>query len=132
MDGHAHAHAHTRDRDIKQYLIVRTDLKMGTGKVAAQVGHAVLESFLKAEKMVDPDYLKQWKDCGQPKIVLKVDSLDHLMQIYETCISRKDVPCVIIFDEGLTQIDPSYTVVGLGPTTSSSVKDVVTSLRLYR
>lgn len=30
---------------MKVYFIVRMDLKMGTGKIAAQVGHAALKGY---------------------------------------------------------------------------------------
>ncbi len=35
---------------LKQVIIIRTDLKMGKGKIGSQCAHASLAAFLKAKK----------------------------------------------------------------------------------
>jgi hypothetical protein len=67
--------------EIKMVLVVRTDLKMGTGKIAAQCSHATLGVYMKMMKNKDPTqlaWLKKWIDVGQAKITLKTDSLNSL------------------------------------------------------
>lgn len=59
------------DGHYKLALVVRNDLKMGKGKAAAQCSHAAVMAYKKAKKKT-PLILKEWSDCGQPKIVLKV------------------------------------------------------------
>ena len=58
---------------IKQVIVVRTDLGMGKGKIAAQVGHACV---LGAEhvRVSYPDWYKSWWG-SQEKVVLKVSGI---------------------------------------------------------
>lgn len=51
-------------------MVIRTDLKMGKGKVAAQCSHAAVAAYKLASR--HPDILREWEDCGQAKITLKV------------------------------------------------------------
>lgn len=54
-------------------LIVRTDLKMGHGKIAAQCGHATLAAYKTARK-THPKALRFWQYHGQAKIAVKIQS----------------------------------------------------------
>ena len=56
---------------MKQVILVRQDLKMPKGKLAAQVAHASVEATLKCSK----DLVKSWRMEGMKKIVLKVVDL---------------------------------------------------------
>ena len=56
---------------MKQVIIMRTDLKMGKGKIAAQACHASLNCYKNADK----SRLRAWELSGQKKVVLKVSSL---------------------------------------------------------
>lgn len=58
-------------QDYKMVLLIRTDLEMSKGKVAAQCGHAVLAAY-KQMLTDNPQVLQLWEECGQPKITLKV------------------------------------------------------------
>jgi peptidyl-tRNA hydrolase len=61
----------TYDGEVKLVMLVRKDLKMGPGKVAAQCGHAVLATYRRA--MLDtPELLNAWQTSGQTKVALKV------------------------------------------------------------
>ena len=60
----------TYDEDSKLVLLVRTDLKMGKGKVAAQCAHAAVAAYKAALR--HPNILKAWERGGQTKITLKV------------------------------------------------------------
>jgi PTH2 family peptidyl-tRNA hydrolase len=53
---------------MKQVILVRMDLKMPAGKLAAMVAHASVEAALKS----DYDILKVWKSLEMKKVVLKV------------------------------------------------------------
>ena len=64
----------------KMMLVVRKDLKMGQGKIAAQCGHATLAAYKLAQRKA-PKALAQWGRQGQPKIAAKVDSEDGLMEV---------------------------------------------------
>src|ERR1700733_14894302 len=54
--------------DIKQVIVVRADLKMGKGKIAAQVAHAPLEAVDTSRRRY-PDWYESWRDQGQAKVV---------------------------------------------------------------
>ena len=65
--------------EYKQAILVRTDLKMGKGKIAAQVAHASVDATLKAPKAI----VKKWRDAGMGKIVCKVSGKSELYK-YKT------------------------------------------------
>jgi hypothetical protein len=48
--------------DSKQVLLVRTDLDMSAGKIAAQCSHACLGAYRRASS--DPAALVQWESMG--------------------------------------------------------------------
>ena len=60
----------------KQVILVREDLKLPKGKLAAQSSHASVDATLKSDKkMVD-----LWKKAGGKKIVLKVKDEKELFE----------------------------------------------------
>ena len=61
-------------------LVVRTDLKMGKGKAAAQCSHAAVGAY-KIAKKNSPSILRAWERMGQPKIVTKVETEDDLLSV---------------------------------------------------
>ncbi|MEM3841507.1 MAG: peptidyl-tRNA hydrolase Pth2 [Candidatus Micrarchaeaceae archaeon] len=115
--------------EIKQVIIVRADLDMGKGKLAAQVAHASLMSYFESEK-ASPDTAKKWIDSGEKKIVLKVDNEDDLIKLFKA-FQFKKVPCALVSDAGLTQIPPgSKTALGIGPWKSSEIDVFTKTLKL--
>lgn len=63
--------------EYKMVLIVRSDLKMGKGKIGAQCGHASLGTYKVANKK-DPAAVAAWERQGRKKEILKVCSEDEL------------------------------------------------------
>ncbi len=115
--------------EIKQAIIVRKDLNLGTGKLAAQVAHASLMSYFKAEK-TDEKIAKEWLDTGEKKIVLKVDDEKALRKLHEA-FKYKGFPCALVTDAGLTQIPPgTVTALGVGPWKASEINFFTSSLKL--
>ena len=99
---------------VKMVLVVRNDLKMGKGKVAAQCSHAAVAAFKKSKSKC-PVVLKSWERTGQQKVVVKVDSEEQLLLALAKAQSL-DLVASIIQDAGRTQIEPgSKTVVAVGP-----------------
>ena len=95
----------------KPVIIIRTDLKMGKGKIAAQVAHASLGAYIKAGFIAK----KRWESTGSKKVVLKVAGLDELMGLYKKAADLKLNPS-IIRDAGKTQIkEGTVTCLGIGP-----------------
>ncbi|CAG9772838.1 unnamed protein product [Ceutorhynchus assimilis] len=97
----------------KMTFIVNCSLKMGTGKIAAQVGHACLGLYRKMMRAKLGDDLNQWEESGEKKIVLKGISAEHLTELYEKAREAK-VPAYLVRDAGHTQIAAgSVTVLSL-------------------
>ena len=65
--------------DIKQVIVVRTDLEMGKGKIAAQVGLACVLGAEHVRKS-HPEWYDEWWG-GQEKVVLKVSGIKDLQEI---------------------------------------------------
>ncbi|KAI7893628.1 peptidyl-tRNA hydrolase PTH2-domain-containing protein [Mucor mucedo] len=121
--------------DVKKYdnfkltLVVRSDLGMTKGKIAAQCGHATLACY-KAAKKVNPLLLRAWEHSGQAKVALKVDSEDKLLELQAIALSL-GLPAQTIQDAGRTQIAPgSRTVLGVGPGPAELIDQVTGHLKL--
>ncbi|CAE6413749.1 unnamed protein product [Rhizoctonia solani] len=100
--------------ECKLVLVVRTDLGMTKGKIAAQCGHATLACY-KALSSANPALLRHWERFGQPKIALKCDSEEELLLLQATAQSLS-LCARSIQDAGRTQIAAgSRTVLGVGP-----------------
>ena len=62
--------------DYKQVILIRTDLKLPKGKMAAQSAHASTEAVLRSHK----DDISKWRNQGMKKVVLKVDNQKELIK----------------------------------------------------
>jgi len=117
------------DMDFKQVIIVRRDVNMGTGKIAAQVAHAAVMGAekVKASRRI---WFSSWFAVGQAKVVLKVKNIEELMEVRKQA-EELFLPVVQVQDSGLTQI-PSGTItcVGIGPAPSELVDKVTLGLKL--
>ncbi|XP_078044295.1 peptidyl-tRNA hydrolase 2, mitochondrial [Augochlora pura] len=115
--------------NYKLVLVIRTDLKMGKGKVAAQCAHAAVSAYKAARKY--PKILQAWEECGQAKITVKVDSEDVLKEIARHAKSI-GLLANVVQDAGHTQVAPgSRTVCAIGPAPASIIDTVTGHLKLY-
>lgn len=113
----------------KMIVVVRTDLGMGKGKIAAQCGHGVLANY-KHALAYTPQLLRRWEMGGQPKIVVKCDSEEKLVSLMEVCRGC-GVNAHAIRDAGRTQIAAgSMTVLAVGPGLISTVSELTGHLKL--
>ncbi|XP_003227320.1 peptidyl-tRNA hydrolase 2, mitochondrial [Anolis carolinensis] len=116
--------------EFKMVVVVRNDLKMGKGKVAAQCSHAAVSAYKQLQRR-SPELLKQWEYCGQPKVVLKAPDEEALVQLLGEA-KRLGLTVSLIQDAGRTQIAPgSRTVLGIGPGPAGIVDQVSGHLKLY-
>ncbi len=114
--------------NIKQVIVVRKDLGMKTGKIAAQTAHASLEALEKAKKK-NPREVEKWKKTGMEKVVLKVESKKELLEIFTA--AKKELPTALIKDAGRTQVTPdSITCLGIGPAEESKIDKYTGHLKL--
>lgn len=105
---------------IKQVIIVRKDLNMRKGKIAAQVAHASMKVFFDRMifeylswdeyegglsyidyKQFTPEMLKWMKELFT-KIVVGIDSLEELMQLKDLA-DEFEIPNALIEDAGFTE-----------------------------
>ncbi len=114
--------------ELKQVIVVRSDLGMGRGKIAAQSSHASLEAYEKAKKK-NPQWVEQWKASGQTKVVVKIEGEAELLGLFEKV--KNTLPAALIRDAGRTQIEEgSVTCLGIGPAPESEVNKFTKDLKL--
>ncbi len=115
--------------EYKQVILIRTDLKMSTGKKCAQACHASV-SASDLVRVQNKAVWKNWKNTGQKKVVLKTSNLEHLKEVVLKLESLK-LPFYVINDAGLTQLTPgTTTAVGIGPVLSKEVDKITGDLKL--
>jgi PTH2 family peptidyl-tRNA hydrolase len=112
--------------DLKQVIVVRNDLKMPKGKLAAQVAHGSVEAVLNS----DTKLVNAWKHQGMKKSVLKVESLDELNNIL-IAAKNEGLKVGLINDAGRTCLPAgTTTVLGIGPDTEERIDRVTAHLKL--
>jgi PTH2 family peptidyl-tRNA hydrolase len=110
----------------KQVILVRQDLQLPKGKLAAQVAHAAVESYSRATA----DVQKGWKSEGQMKVVLKVSDEKELFKFLQLA-KDAELPNALITDAGRTVIAPgTITVLGIGPSEEDAVDALTGHLSL--
>lgn len=115
--------------EYKQIIIVRTDLKMGTGKKCAQSCHASV-SASDLIRVKDKNTWKMWKNTGQKKVVLKVSGMDELSEIVRK-LEKSNLNYFLVKDAGLTQLESgTVTALGIGPAKSIDLDEITGDLKL--
>jgi len=118
----------------KQSIVLRRDLQIGRGKAAAQAAHASCEAvflILDSGRRLWKEWLEAWRREGQKKVVLRVESLRDLLEVYEEA-RRQGLPSSLVVDAGHTQLPPgTRTAVAVGPAPEELVDRVTGRLKLY-
>lgn len=110
--------------EMKQAIVVRNDLKMSKGKIAAQASHASVECLMRSKKEV----ISEWRAQGMKKVVLKVNSLEDIMLIKRLADEAGIVACPIT-DAGHTEVAPgTVTCIGVGPDSESKIDKITGKL----
>ncbi|KAK0651310.1 peptidyl-tRNA hydrolase PTH2-domain-containing protein [Cercophora newfieldiana] len=125
------------NEECKLVLVVRTDLGMTKGKIAAQCGHATLACYKTLSRAAAKDpasaeakLLRQWERLGQAKIAVQVKSEEEMLELMRKARSL-GVTAEVIQDAGRTQIAASSrTVLGVGPAPKSEVDKITGHLKL--
>ena len=114
--------------ELKQVIVIRSDLKLTKGKLAAQAAHASISSFLETS----PQMAKLWKSQGQKKVVLKAKNKEDLLMLQDKC-SKLGIPNALIFDAGRTEIKSgTLTALGIGPDKEEKINKDTGSLPLLK
>lgn len=141
---------------IKQVLVVRKDLNMRKGKIAAQCSHASMafmtrqmqpqaQSFLQrltgsVRKLLSRKYdfdvkisypAIQWISGQFAKVVVSVDSEKELLEIQQAARDA-GIECHLVTDSGKTEFHgvPTKTVLALGPDDAGKIDKVTGHLKL--
>ena len=136
----------------KMMIVMRRDLKMRKGKIAAQAGHACIDVILMAlskegrlndfettndgialrdtDKPTTP--LSDWFKYGCAKICVYVDSEEELIDIAEKA-KEKDIIVAVITDAGMTEFHgvPTKTCLALEPLPAEVADELTGNLPLY-
>ncbi|HUA31327.1 MAG TPA: peptidyl-tRNA hydrolase Pth2 [Streptosporangiaceae bacterium] len=111
---------------MKLALLVRTDLGMGRGKIAAQVAHAAVAAVL-ASGQAD---LAAWLADGQAKVVLRVADGEHLLDLARQA-AASGLTVEVVRDAGRTQVAAgTATCCAIGPAGDERVDAVTGELPL--
>jgi len=112
--------------DYKQAILIRQDLKLPKGKMAAQASHACVEAVLKCDKKI----VSAWRDDGMQKIALKVADEKELHKYIQ--IAKDDgIVTSTIADAGHTVVDPGTVTCGaIGPDDQKKIDKIINQLKL--
>jgi len=132
--------------EIKQVIVIRKDLNMRKGKIAAQAAHASLAVIL--DRMLKtghpPSRLHSWilefpydsaweKWLSGPftKIVVYVESEEELKDLYNKAV-EKNLPAAFIVDSGFTEFhgNKTATCIAIGPDYSTKIDEITGDLLL--
>ncbi|KAJ3397448.1 hypothetical protein HDU92_007837 [Lobulomyces angularis] len=118
--------------NLKMVLVVRSDLGMTKGKIAAQCCHAAVAVVENLIKQNSEKALSRWSRNGATKVALRLEpsSESELLSIYNKARSS-GIPTQYICDAGRTQIAAgSMTVCALGPASASMIDEITGHLKL--
>ena len=113
---------------MKQIIVMRKDLKMPVGKIAAQAAHASMKATLM--HLEDPR-VKEWLAGMFTKVAVGVNSEEELLEIYDNAIAAGLIAEKIV-DSGLTVFKniPTLTCIAVGPDTNENLKPITGELKL--
>ncbi len=133
-------------KEPKQVIVVRKDLNMRKGKLAAQVAHASMKVLLDLMTlrrlgesgyseasllMKDDSPMSKWLSQRFTKVVVGVDSKEELDEVFRKAQSLS-IPCSYIIDSGLTEFGgiPTPTCAAIGPFDAEVIDEVSGHLKL--
>lgn len=127
------------NNDIKQVIVVRRDLAMRKGKIAAQVAHASMKFLVDNNEAERNDEIiikltpaeAMWLTGSFTKVVVGVDSEEALQNlIFQAELS--DVEVHPIIDEGRTEFNgvPTLTCAAFGPCSAEELDKITGNLKL--
>jgi len=125
--------------DVKQVIVVRNDLGMRKGKIAAQVAHAAMKFLVDNNEAERGDEMviklsadeAMWLTGSFAKIVVGVDSEEALQSlIFQAQLA--DVECHPVVDEGRTEFNgvPTLTCAAFGPCEADQLDRITGNLKL--
>ena len=128
------------NNEPKQVIVMRKDLNMRKGKIAAQASHASLGAILNygskiyegtLSLTIENKAVKEWLEGRFTKVCVSVDSEEELIDIYMKAMHNK-VNVKLIKDAGLTEFGgvPTYTCLAIGPDYPENIDKITGHLKL--
>lgn len=136
----------------KQVIVMRKDLQMRKGKIAAQAGHACVEAVLRAivrdglmEHVVLTDGqievtpcegvdapILHWFADGEAKICVYVNSEEELLALHQRVTEAGHISA-LIQDAGFTEFhgEPTFTCLAIEPLSRDVVDTFTGTLPLF-
>jgi len=111
---------------LKQVIVVRDDLKLPKGKLAAQCAHASVDALLKSHK----DDIMKWRSEGMKKVILRIENEKELLKLKQ---AAEDIGLVsaLIVDAGRTVVEPgTVTCLGIGPDKEEKIDRITGKLKM--
>lgn len=113
----------------KLVIVVRTDLRMPPGRIAAQVGHASVKAY-RLCRVASPLIAESWMDEGGFKIVLKVKNAVLLNALGLKAL-KAELPVTFVHDFDVKRKEAiSVTCMAIGPAPTEAVDALTGKLRL--
>jgi PTH2 family peptidyl-tRNA hydrolase len=113
----------------KLVIVVRTDLRMPHGRIAAQVGHAAVNAY-KRGSVENPLVTEGWLNEGGFKVVLKAKNEKILHQLGLKAL-RNGLPVTFVHDFNVKKREAvTATCIAIGPALSELLDKVTGKLRL--
>ena len=131
---------------VKQVIVVRKDLNMRKGKIAAQVAHASIKVFFDRMSLTK-DYdkentfqaiisnitepMREWMVSHFTKVVVGVNSEEELYEIANKA-KKENIPFSIMIDNGFTEFhgNKTTTCIAIGPDVSTKIDKITGNLNL--
>lgn len=119
---------------MKLVLLVRLDLRMRTGKIAAQVAHAAVGTVISIQRLPathqHSTYMRQWLSQGQAKVALGIPNESAMMELQQRA-TEAGLHTFIVSDAGRTQVEAgSLTVLAIGPGPIHEIDQITGHLKL--
>lgn len=112
--------------EYKQVILVRADLKLPKGKMAAQAAHAAVEAAFNSDKKK----VAEWRESGAKKVVLKAADEKELLK-YKQLAKDAGLKTALITDAGKTVLEPGTTTcLGIGPDEEDKIDKITGKLKI--
>lgn len=138
-------------KHTKQVIVIRKDLNMRKGKIAAQAAHACMafltsngrtikndmdDAFMDSFRTTFRDHhteeIQHWLDHSFRKICVYVESEEELLKVYSDAANAGLIHHLIT-DNGTTEFNgvPTHTCIALGPNWDHRFEGITSHLPLY-
>jgi|JI9StandDraft_2_1071091.scaffolds.fasta_scaffold112874_2 peptidyl-tRNA hydrolase, PTH2 family len=131
------------ERNVKQVIVMRKDLNMRKGKMAAQAAHAAMIFLIDQATIIaqtEEDYgfgqvlnpaEAHWLRESFTKVVVGVDSEEELFEIHQKALDA-GLTSHVVRDAGYTEFAgvPTYTCLAIGPADSNEINAITGHLKL--